>query len=29
MFKLPKLIRTLERLAEADDEARTRSGGPA
>ncbi len=29
MFKLPKLIRTLERLAEADDQARTPSGGTA
>jgi UDP-3-O-[3-hydroxymyristoyl] glucosamine N-acyltransferase len=29
MFKLPKIIRTLERLAEADDQARTPSGGTA
>ncbi len=29
MFKLPKIIRTLERLAEADDQARTRGGGKA
>jgi UDP-3-O-[3-hydroxymyristoyl] glucosamine N-acyltransferase len=29
MFKLPKIIRTLERLADAEDEAQTPSGGTA
>jgi len=29
MFKLPKIIRTLERLAEADDQAHTPRGGTA
>jgi UDP-3-O-[3-hydroxymyristoyl] glucosamine N-acyltransferase len=29
MFKLPKIIRTLERLAEADDQARAPRGGTA